>query len=539
MNNPLFDTLGGYKRPVEETIALLDQAHAPARVWRGDHTVWKPEPAELADRLGWLTAPVAMRRRAGQLELLAREVREGGFRHVVLLGMGGSVFGARAIARSLGPAPGHPGLLVLDSTLPATLRRVTEAVDPSRTLVIASSKSGTTLETVSLLNHFWALMERARPGHPAGGNFIAITDEDTPLASFAHEKRFRYIFLNPPDVGGRYSILTYFGLVPAAVIGADVRGILDGAVRMAEACGPGVAAASNPGVALGAAVATLAKHGRDKLTLLASPDAAPLTPIIEQLLAEGLGKDGKGIVPIIGEPLLEPSQYGDDRAFVHLKSAAAPDVDTLAERLRSDGHPVLTLKCDLPRDLGAEFYRWEFAAAIAGAVLGIQPFNQPDVESAKVRTRDLLKTQAERGRLPIAPAGSLPSLVASARPGDYFTILAYVTESPGCDQALARFRGAVARKLRIATTVEYGPRYLHSTGQLHKGGPNKGLHLILTGGWGEDVPIPNEPYGFRVLAEAQARGDVQALHERGHRVATVDLGDDPLEGIRHLTDELT
>jgi hypothetical protein len=266
---------------------------------------------------------------------------------------------------------------------------------------------------------------------------------------------------------------------------------------------------------------------------------APLTPVIEQLIAEGLGKDGIGIIPIIGEPLLEPSRYGNDRALVHLKgNAAAPELEALAEHLRSGGHPVLTLTCELPGDLGAEFYRWEFAAAIAGVILGVQPFNQLDVESAKSRTKALLKAHAESSRLPAAPSGSLSSLLASARPSNYLAILAYLPESPECDQALARLRGAVTRKLHVATTAEYGPRYLHSTGQLHKGGPNKGLHLILTGGWGEDVSIPGEPYSFRVLAEAQARGDAQALLERGRRVVSVDLGRDARDGIKRLMDEL-
>jgi len=533
------DSLGNVSSQVDAALRRLEGDKVAARIWRGDHTVWKPDPTELADRLGWLTAPVEMRRRVGQLELLVREVRDSSLRHVVLLGMGGSVFGARAIAQAIGPAPGSPSLLVLDSTLPPTVRRITDAIDPSRTLFIAASKSGDTLETASLLKHFWASVESTSSGQAAGGHFIAITDEGTPLAEQAREKRFRYVFLNPSDVGGRYSILTYFGLVPAALAGADVRAVLDGAIRMAEACGPGVAAASNPGAILGAAIATLAQQGRDKLTVLASPDAVPFIPIIEQLLAEGLGKDGKGIVPIIGEPLLDPSQYGGDRAFVHLKgTAAAQDVDALAERLRSSGHPVLTLKCDLPRDLGAEFYRWEFASAIAGTVLGVQPFDQPDVESAKSRTKALLKAYTETGRLPTVPAGSLPTLLASARPGDYLALLACLPESPACDQAMASLRAAVARKLRIATTAEYGPRYLHSTGQLHKGGPNKGLHLVLTGGWGEDISIPGEPYGFRVLAEAQARGDAQALQERGHRVVSLDLGGDPVEGIRRLAQEM-
>lgn len=533
------DSLGDVSPQVDAALRRLEGDKVAARIWRGDHTVWKPDPTELADRLGWLTAPVEMRRRVGQLELLVREVRDGSFRHVVLLGMGGSVFGARAIAQAIGPVEGYPRLLTLDSTLPATIRQVTKAIDPVRTLFIVSSKSGSTLETTCLFKHFSAAVEQARPQNGTGSHFIAITDEAAPLARLAHDRQFRCVFLNPFDVGGRYSILTYFGLVPAALAGADVRAVLDGAIRIAEACGPGVAAASNPGAALGAAIATLAQQGRDKLTVLASPDAVPFIPIIEQLLAEGLGKDGKGIVPIIGEPLLDPSQYGGDRAFVHLKgTAVAQDVDALAERLRSSGHPVLTLKCDLPRDLGAEFYRWEFASAIAGAVLGVQPFDQPDVESAKSRTRALLKAYTETGRLPAAPAGSLPTLLASARPGDYFGLLAYLPESPACDQAMASLRTAVARKLRIATTAEYGPRYLHSTGQIHKGGPNKGLHLVLTGGWGEDIPIPGEPHGFRVLAEAQARGDAQALQERGHRVASLDLGGDPVEGIRRLAQEV-
>ena len=520
-------SIGRYARDVEAAIAELDRNDIVGRIWRRDHTVWKPDPTEITDRLGWLTVTDSMREQVSALEAFADEVRTAGFVQVVLLGMGGSSLGPDALRRVLGSADGFPELTVLDSTIPARVREVGDSIDPARSLFLVSSKSGSTIEPNTLYRHFREIVEHSIGTDRAGGNFVAITDPGTVLEDLARRDGFRRVFSNPPDLGGRYSVLSYFGLVPAALIGVRLAELLDRADRMREGCASSVPARENPGAQLGAVMATLAGAGRDKLTVVTSSSIESFGIWVEQLIAESTGKEGKGIVPVAGEPLLEPEHYGDDRLFVYLRVRSDDNeaTDAAVSRIERSGQPVVRLALQDHYDLGGEFYRWEFATAVAGALLGIQPFDQPNVQQAKDMTDRVLDEYKRTGALP--PTGldsSLADVLHEVTPGSYLGIMPYLLETPEVDRALAALRAAVGRRHHIATTLGYGPRFLHSTGQLHKGGPDSGLFLQLVSSQEEDIPIPGAPYGFAALASAQALGDLQALRAAGRRVASVRVG---------------
>jgi glucose-6-phosphate isomerase/transaldolase/glucose-6-phosphate isomerase len=534
-------SLSDYAAAIDETLASLQRSELVNRIWRKEHTVWSTDPTEIADRLGWLTIVAQMRDEVPSLAAFADSVREQGFQHVLLLGMGGSSLGPEVLRQTFGRSSGYPELIVLDSTIPAWISAVDEIIDPARTLFVVSSKSGTTIEVVSFYRHFRSLVERAIGSENAGDNFVAITDAGTPLERLAAEQGFRRTFLNPGDIGGRYSVLSYFGLVPAALAGIDIALLLERADRMQDACGYTIPTLVNPGAWLGVAMGRLALEGRDKLTLVASPSISSLGLWIEQLIAESTGKDGRGIVPVTGEPLLTPDCYGDDRQFVYLRVDGDDNasIDAAVERLKSSGQPLIQLDLHDLYDLGSEFFRWQFATAVAGALLGIHPFDQPNVQQAKDLTASVLSEYTASGRLPQADnAGSLAALLNQARPGDYLAITAYLHETLEIDRSLADLRRRVMERHRIATTLGYGPRYLHSTGQLHKGGANRGLFLQLTADHPHDIPIPGEPYTFAVLADAQAIGDLRALRALGRRVAKVHLGSDNVTGIRRLVSEI-
>lgn len=475
------------------------------RLWEKDPTLWSPEPvAEITDRLGWLHLPETMPAQVDELTAFAREVRAAGMRHVALLGMGGSSLAPEVFQRTFGNAPGYPALVVLDSTHPASVRAAEAVLDLSRTLFVVSSKSGTTTETLSLFQYFWQQVA-AVSRHP-GTQFVAITDPQMPLERLAAERAFRRCWLAPPDVGGRYSALTVFGLVPAALIGVDIRLLLDRALMMARACGPGVSADRNPGLILSTAIGEAALTGRDKLTLVTSSTIAALPSWIEQLVAESTGKDGKGIVPVCDEVSAPPDRYGGDRFFVCIKMRGddSRELDRMMTALESLGHPVARIEIAEPADLGAEFFRWEVAVAAVGAVLGIHPFNQPDVQLAK----DLATRAMDDGRRvtgvtaveypevsvepPHALAQSLRTWMTSVRPGDYVAVQAYLAPTPALTSALQQIRGVLADRLHVATTLGHGPRFLHSTGQLHKGGPDTGVFLQLVDDPGAegDLSIP-------------------------------------------------
>jgi hypothetical protein len=453
---------------------------------------------------------------------------------------------------------GFPDLLVLDSTDPGAVKMVHDRINLRRTLFVVSSKSGTTAETLAAYAFFRQKVDAA--GLPAPGmHFVAITDPGTPLEALAAEGGFRRVFAGTPAIGGRYSALSVFGLVPAALIGVDVRALVERANAMVELCGD-AAGRQNPAVQLGAALAGLARAGRDKVTLVLSEPIRALGPWIEQLVAESLGKDGKGLVPVVDEPLGAPSVYGGDRVFVAATVADDRAHDAALDALAREGHPVLRLALRDRLDLGAEFFRWELAVAAAGGVLGVNPFDEPDVARAKRNTADLLDAWRKTRRLPewapdveedgialVTGGGAgvpgslgtgLAAHLAQARAGDYLAILAYLPPAPEVVSRLAALRLFLRDRLRVATTLGFGPRYLHSTGQMHKGGRPNGLFLVLTGEPREDLPVPGAPYGFATLEAAQALGDLTALREGGLRVARLHLTGNPAERLAHLAQTL-
>ena len=530
------DSLGVYLEGIQELLGQLEADDVVGRIWRKDHTVWKPDPAEIEDRLGWLTVPQLMRRKIPALESFAQEIREASYRHVVLLGMGGSSLGPEVLRCALGSAQRYPQLIVLDSTVPAVVQGVSDAIDPANTLFLVSSKSGSTIEPNCLYAHFRGLVDSAC-GQRAGDNFIAVTDPGTVLERLAFDAGFRRTFVNPPDIGGRYSVLSYFGLVPAVLLGIDTRTLLKQAETMAQECGPDRPASKNPGAWLGAAMAQMASEGRDKLTLVTSPSIESFGLWIEQLLAESTGKEGKGIIPVVGEPHLSPEGYGEDRQFVYLRLEDDDNVesDDLAIAIAEASHPLICIDLQDRYDLGAEFYRWEFATAVACAVLGIHPFDQPDVQASKDMTDAMLAHVRQTGELLAVQAEtSFDQLLVGIQPDSYVAILAYCQQTSEVDASISLLRQRIAQRYGVATTAGYGPRYLHSTGQLHKGGPASGAYLLLTADPEPDVPISGRPYTFGQLAQAQAMGDLQALRAASRPVAWVRLDDDVVGSIGPL-----
>ncbi len=543
-------TLGSYHAKVDERIHLWEQADFCVRLWRKDTTLWTAKPeAELVDRLGWLTLPETMHERLDDLRTFADETKAEGMRHVVLLGMGGSSLAPEVFQSTFGSAPGCPALVVLDSTHPVAVRTVEASLDLRRSLFLVSSKSGSTLETLSFFRYFWARVKEVT--NTPGRHFVAITDPGTSLERLAHERGFRRVFLAPPDVGGRYSALTVFGLVPAALIGVDLHRLLDRAWTMVEATAFCVPAPDNPPLALGAALGELARSGRDKVTFFPSASLAAFPAWLEQLIAESTGKDSKGIVPVADEPPASPDAYGADRLFVALQ-LERDDTAILDDRLttlEAVGHPTVRIRLAEATDLGQEFFRWEVAVAAASAVLGIHPFNQPDVELAKELARRAMGTDGSRPstdktELPnvtLAPSSrpgpslkALDEWLASAKPGDYVALQAYLAPTPETTAALQEIRLTLRNRLRLATTLGYGPRFLHSTGQLHKGGPNTGLFLQLTDDPAPDLSVPEGQYTFGALIRAQALGDLLALKQRERRLLRVHLGRETLSGLRQL-----
>ncbi|MDO8715337.1 MAG: hypothetical protein Q7J73_00745 [Dehalococcoidales bacterium] len=534
--------LGQYDSDVQATLDELARTDVIRRIWLKDYTVWKPEPAQIIDRLGWLTVTGCMQEQLVILQAFSQQVKDAGFRHVVLLGVGGSSLGAEVLRQTFGIAPGYPELIVLDSTLPETIKAVTDIIEPARTLFLVSSKSGSTAEPLILFRYFWGLVEKAAAKGKAGENFVAITDAGTPLATLAEEKQFRHIFANPADVGGRYSVLSYFGLVPGELIGLDARLLLQRAANMRKGCAPDSSRQENHCSWLGACLGTMALKGRDKLTLITSPSVCSFGLWVEQLIAESTGKEGKGIIPVAGEPLASPGHYGNDRFFVYLrlKTDNNSAIDAAVNEIRASGQPVIILEMADKYDLGAEFFRWELATAIAGAVIGINPFNQPNVQQAKDATERFLKEFSSLATYmpPLEGTGLLRDLLTKAVPDRYFAIMVYLPQTPSMDAALTELRQKVMERHHIATTLGYGPRFLHSTGQLHKGGTNSGLFLQLTSSHETDVPIPGVPYTFGNVADAQALGDREALRANGREVASIRLPAADAASVKQLLAEV-
>jgi glucose-6-phosphate isomerase len=513
-------------------VAKLQAEDAPRRVWSRDDTFWVPgtEPGKW---MGWLSVPEKMLEGADRFEALAQGGRE--YSDVVQLGMGGSSLCPDVFRNTFGHVPGYPQLHVLDTTDPATILALREQVDIARTLFIVASKSGGTTETLSHMAYFWEEVRKTGTQNP-GHQFAAITDPGSPLERVAAERDFRWTFLNPTDIGGRYSALSYFGLVPGALMGIDVRELLERAQEMASSCDATVPVEQNPGIWLGAVMGALANRGRNKVTLLMSPRVATFGYWLEQLLAESTGKQGKGIVPVEGEPIGRPEAYGPDRLFVHVRVDDDP-ADEAVLALEQAGQPVVTLTMRDQLDLGGEFLRWELATAVAGSLLGINPFDQPNVQESKDNTKGVLAEFVAGGKMPEAAAvpaaragEAVADLLGHARDGSYFAIMAYTTSTEASTHALRQIRASVRDGSRLATTAGYGPRFLHSTGQLHKGGPPVGLFLQIVQQDARDVPVPGEPYGFSTLKQAQALGDLRSLESRNYPAVRVDLGSSPEAG---------
>ncbi len=527
-------SLGPLQPAVDQRLATLQKADAARRLWSKDSTLWSADPAkreEIRDRLGWLNVAEKMLEHAAEFRQLAKDGRA--YTDVVLLGMGGSSLCPDVLRNTFGSTKGQPKLHVLDTTDPATILATRRKIQLAKTLFIVASKSGETTETLSHFAYFWELVK-------SGKQFAAITDPGTSLEKLAKEHSFRWIFSNPSDIGGRYSALSYFGLVPGALIGVDVEELLERAVEMASACADTVPAETNPGVWLGAVMGELAARGRNKLTLIASPKVATFGYWVEQLIAESTGKQGKGIVPVEGEPVGRPPVYGKDRLFVYIRmDSDAPNRAVAA--LEKAGQPVVTLTLRDKLDLGGEFLRWEIATAVAGSILGIDPFDQPNVQESKDNTKRVLAQYKSKGKLPPAESiaaararSAVKALLERAKPGAYFAIMAYTTRTATSEAAISAIRTAVRDSTNIATTAGYGPRFLHSTGQLHKGGPKTGLFLQIVQQDARDVPIPGQPFTFSILKQAQSLGDLQSLASRRLPVLRVTLGKDPGTGWKAL-----
>jgi transaldolase / glucose-6-phosphate isomerase len=499
------------------------EAEVAKRVWRKDDTLWGEHGApEIGNRLGWLTISETMREELPDLLAFAKQAVADGFTDCVLLGMGGSSLAPEVFRRSFGSKDGALRLHVLDSTDAATVRAVEDAIDPDTTLFLVSSKSGGTIEPLSMFKHFWSLKSD-------GSHFVAITDPGSGLADLAHEHGFRHVFLNDPDIGGRYSALSFFGLVPAALMGADVEALLDGAGQAEQACAH-YETQANSGLWLGIALGELALHGRDKLTFIVDEPLASFGLWAEQLVAESTGKQGKGIVPIADEPVGSPDVYGDDRVFVHLCNGDDNDDEVAA--LRDAGQAVVTLSVGGPEDLGRIFFFAEFATAVAGWVLGINAFDQPNVQEAKDATKRVLENDPPT---PAPDDGDVAEIVRSGPPS-YVAIMGYVQPTAEFDDAVRELRAAIRDATKQTTTFGYGPRFLHSTGQLHKGGPKTGRFLQLIHDGPDDVEIPGESYTFTTLKHAQADGDLETLRAHGLPAARVSLeGTDAAAALRDLT----
>ena len=530
------------------------------RLWARDANLWTG--GSEASWLGWLEIVDEQLRRVDELRRVAEDVRQAGFTHALLLGMGGSSLCPEVLRMTFGALPGWPELSVLDSTDPAQVRAAEAKVDLGRTVFIVSSKSGTTLEPNIFKQYFFERVTHAVGAGKAGGHFVAITDPGSKLEQAARADGFRHVLFGLPSIGGRYSALSDFGMGPAAIMGLDVPRLLGAAHGMARACRAS-AAEDNPGAALGAILGVLGNRGRDKVTLVASPGIHDLGAWLEQLLAESTGKRGKGLIPVDREPLGPPERYGQDRLFVYLRLRTAPDAaqDRAVAGLESAGQPVVRIDVPDPYQIAAEFFRWEFATAVAGAILGIDPFDQPDVEASKVVTRRLTDEFERTGRLPAETpfleadgvrlfadprnaaelaaggptlAGVLRAHLGRIRPGDYAALLAYVEMTGAHEAALQAMRTRLRDRHRVATCVGFGPRFLHSTGQAYKGGPNTGVFLQITCDDAQELPVPGQRYGFGVVKAAQARGDFEVLAERGRRALRVHLGADVAAGLRGL-----
>jgi transaldolase / glucose-6-phosphate isomerase len=549
---------------VKATIGDWQSGGKMQRLWQRDATLWTGD--DEADWLGWLDITEYQIAHPIELRNLAKEVWSAGFKDALLLGMGGSSLCPEVLRKTFGKIAGYPDLHVLDSTDPAQVKAFEKKVDIARTLFIVSSKSGSTLEPNIFKQYFFELTKQAVGADKAGSHFMAITDPGSKMQKVAEGDLFRHIFFGRPSIGGRYSALSNFGMVPAAVIGIDTKKFLDRTQEMVRACGASAPVEDNPGAVLGIILGTAARAGRDKVTFITSPDISDLGAWLEQLLAESTGKVGKGIIPVDREALTAPEIYGDDRvfAYVHTEHATDVAVDAKVAALEKAGQPVVRISMADVYDLGAEFFRWEIATAVAGSIIGINAFNQPDVEASKIATRNLTSEYEKTGSLPAenpvleengiklftdeknaaelakkasdkSNVGYLKAHLNRIGTHDYFALLGYIQMNAEHEKALQEIRHAVRDKKHAATCLGFGPRFLHSTGQAYKGGPNSGVFLQVTCDDALELPVPEQKYTFGVVKAAQARGDFQVLAERGRRALRAHLEGDVDAGLRKLT----
>jgi transaldolase / glucose-6-phosphate isomerase len=531
------------------------------RLWKKDASLWTG--ADEDKWLGWLDITEKQIEDLDKLKDIAADVKQASFKNALLLGMGGSSLCPEVLRKTFGKAAGYPDLQVLDSTDPAQIKSIEESVDLASTICIVSSKSGSTLEPNIYKQYFFDRVKAKVGEKEVGNRFIAITDPGSKMQRVAEKDKFRKIFMGVPSIGGRYSALSNFGMVPAAVMGMDVSKFLKNTQKMVEACGPDTDAVANPGVILGTILGIATNQGRDKMTIITSPGIFDLGAWLEQLLAESTGKSGKGIIPVDRESLAKPDAYGADRVFVYLRLESDPDKEQSAEvdALAKAGNPVVRIVVPDIYSLGQEFFRWEIATAVAGALIGINAFNQPDVEASKLETRKLTTEYETSGKLPPESpffAGDGAKLYADVKnaaalkgggtltgflkkhlsrigSGDYFAVLGYITMNEAHEEALEAIRLAVRDNKKVATVLGFGPRFLHSTGQAYKGGPNSGVFLQITCDDAVDILVPGQKYTFGVVKAAQARGDFAVLAERGRRALRVHLGKDVAAGLATLT----
>ncbi|MGY3091383.1 transaldolase/glucose-6-phosphate isomerase [Hymenobacter sp. UYAg731] len=550
--------LGQYQPAVDAQIAKFKADNFVHGFWDKKADLWTADEAgrhSIRSYMGWLRVAETMVGAVTEIEQFVHEVQAAGFKHVVVMGMGGSTMAPIVFKSAFAKGENGLPMSVLDTTDPGAVRAIEAELPLAETLFIVASKSGTTAEPLAFGDYFYAKMKEIK-GDQAGENFVAITDPGSKFVTDATAAKYRRIFLNFPEVGGRFSALTYFGLVPAALYGLPIGEILERAILMMRACGAYGPTDKNPGLEFGTALGVLAAQGRDKLTIVVPEALHDLGLWLEQLIAESTGKEGKGILPVAGEPLGEPGIYGTDRVFVYVGYKGQADEANTSKlaALAAAGHPIITLLMADAFDLGQEFYRWEVATAVASAVFQINPFDQPNVQAAKTATDKLMKAVETEGKLPEteAPAASengvdyytaahgdgatgvLKAFFAQAKPGDFVCLQAYLTETPAVSASLLALRQRVMQELHLATTSGYGPRFLHSTGQYHKGGPNTGLFIQFTDDNPQDLALPGRPYTFGTFKNAQALGDLQALLDNGRRTLRVNLGNDAEAGLKTM-----
>ncbi len=530
-------SLGALQGAVDGSLEMFDKNSIPQRIWNCEPEIWTEDETgqkEISQRLGWLRVVETMSGETAKLRQFTEELKVAGFKTAILIGMGGSSLAPEVFVKTFGVTDGFIELKVADTTVPRSILEIERSVDLSRTLFIISSKSGGTIEVMSLFKYFKQKMVDIL-GDGFGANFIAITDPGTNLGKLASANGFRKIFLNPPDIGGRFSALSYFGLVPAGLLGMDLDFFLTRAFQAVEASGPQTPSLESPGAWLGVIMGEASRLGRDKLTLILSPGISTFGCWLEQLIAESTGKEGKGIIPVDLEPVGGPDSYGDDRLFVYMRLDGDPTFDRAVSDLERSGHPVVTLRLHCNYDLGREMFRYEFATSAAGVILGINPFDQPNVQESKDITGKLLSAYTKDGKVPdtekldpkdVSFPREIGTFLEKARSNDYVSFNAFIHPSDTACKCLDEARSIIQQRFKVATTLGFGPRYLHSTGQIHKGGPDKGLFIVITTDEREDIQVPGESYTFGVLKQAQSIGDFQALKNKGKRVIRVHLNDE-------------